>query len=105
MVTHGLPRLRLIVFFDGGDDGKMRIDGSLTPGWGLERLLPAVAQDIQQSGKEFFDGVVVGALADREVEFSVRIHAGGSPLELLALLEQPSFQQRDVLCGPSLVSR
>src|SRR5207249_4614371 len=102
MVTHGLPRLRLIVFFDGGEDGQMGIDRSLTPACGLERFLPAVAQDIQKSRDEFFDGVVLRGLADGEVEFSIRIHAGGSPLDLLALLIQQSFHPFDVLYSCSL---
>src|SRR5215475_11126764 len=88
MVTHSLPRLRLIMVFDGGHDGEVGIDGSLTPTGGLERLLSAVAQNLQQSRNELFDGVVLRGSADGEVKFRIRVNAGIAALDLFSLLVQ-----------------
>jgi hypothetical protein len=86
VTRHGFPRSGLIVIFDGRYDRAMGIDGSLTPTGRLQRLFPAVAQDVEQSGDEFLDGVVLRGLADGEMKLAIRLHAGGAALYLFSLL-------------------
>src|SRR5215510_11378541 len=96
MVTHSLPRLRLIMVFDGGHDGEVGIDGSLTPTGGLERLLPTVAQNLQQSRNKFFDGVVLRGSADGEVKFRICVNAGIAALDLFSLLVEELFHALNI---------
>src|SRR5262249_16099456 len=86
MKTHGLSGFGLVVVFYSHDDGLMRIDGSLTSPCSLERLLPAVAQDLQQSRNKFFDGVVLRAPNDGKVKFAIRFNSSLTTMHLFSLL-------------------
>src|SRR5215510_4754013 len=101
MVTHSLPRLRLIMVFDGGHDGEVGIDGSLTPTGGLERLLPAVAQNLQQSRNELFDGVVLRGPTDGKVKFAIRFNSGLTTLHLFSLLVEELPHSLNISCSCS----
>src|SRR5262245_42028444 len=96
MVTHSLPRLRLIMFFDAGHDGELGTDGTLTPTGGLDRLLPTVAQNLQQSRNELFDGVVLRGSANGKVQFRVRFNSGLAALHLFSLLVEELPHSLDI---------
>ena len=88
MGTHCLPRLRLIVLFNGGYDGKMGINGSLTPTWVWSDSSRLWLRISSKPGNELFDGVVLRRLTDGKVKFRIGVNAGITALHLLSLLVQ-----------------